>query len=423
MKNRRSTFFIGVFVSLLVVLSGCETKHPVEILGDGTTSQVVTPKPSTAQKTNLEEKNQGSMDFSVALLKNSIIDGKNNLISPFSLLSVLGMTANGADKETLLQMESLWGMDIESLNKFLEKELEGLSKYKGNKLHVANSIWIKESNEFKVNSDFLDKSKNHYNGSIHQVPFNNKTLEEMNRWVSEHTGETIENIINEIDENGIMYLINALLFEGEWETTYTQNQIETGKFTTENGEVHEAEFMYSQEEFYLEDKSVTGFRKPYKTQRYDFVALLPKEGLEIADYVNGLTGVQLEQVLNPMENIYVDVKLPEFKSGITIDMSHVLKFMGMENAFHMENADFTKMGSSAENIYINQVLHKIYIEVTPQGTKAGAGTVVEMTEGAASEVEVEVERKQVYLDRPFIYMIIDNHINMPIFIGTTMEIL
>jgi len=55
--------------------------------------------------------------------------------------------------------------------------------------------------------------------------------------------------------------------------------------------------------------------------------------------------------------------------------------------------------------------------LTESGTKAAAVTVVEMTEAAAYEPEVK-ERKEVYLDRPFVYAIVDNENNLPIFIGT-----
>ena len=68
------------------------------------------------------------------------------------------------------------------------------------------------------------------------------------------------------------------------------------------------------------------------------------------------------------------------------------------------------------NLYIGSVIHKTYIEVNESGTKAGASTVVEMNTTSAMEVG-----KSVILDRPFIYAIIDNSTNLPIFIGTVMD--
>ena len=44
-------------------------------------------------------------DFGVRLFQTSMEEGKNTLISPLSVLYALAMTANGADGETLEQME------------------------------------------------------------------------------------------------------------------------------------------------------------------------------------------------------------------------------------------------------------------------------------------------------------------------------
>ena len=46
------------------------------------------------------------------------------------------------------------------------------------------------------------------------------------------------------------------------------------------------------------------------------------------------------------------------------------------------------------------------------GTKAGAVTMIAMAGNG-----VMPEPKYVYLDRPFIYMIVDNSTNLPVFIG------
>ncbi len=53
-----------------------------------------------------------------------------------------------------------------------------------------------------------------------------------------------------------------------------------------------------------------------------------------------------------------------------------------------------------------------------KGTKAGAATAVEMS---ATGALVE-EPKTVYLDRPFVYMLIDCETNLPLFIGAVTDI-
>ena len=83
-------------------------------------------------------------------------------------------------------------------------------------------------------------------------------------------------IVNEIPDRAVIYLINALAFEGEWEDIYREDQVHDGAFTTEDGREQPAELMYGGETAYLKDSLATGFLKYYKGQSYAFAALLPE---------------------------------------------------------------------------------------------------------------------------------------------------
>ena len=84
------------------------------------------------------------------------------------------------------------------------------------------------------------------------------------------------------------------------------------------------------------------------------------------------------------------------------------------------SAEFAGLGTSAKgNIFIGRVLHKTFLSVGEQGTKAGAATVVEMKDECAA-VDTP-EAKRVILDRPFVYMLIDCASGVPFFIGALTE--
>ena len=63
--------------------------------------------------------------------------------------------------------------------------------------------------------------------------------------------------------------------------------------------------------------------------------------------------------------------------------------------------------------FFSEVLHKTVISVNEEGTRAAAVTAT-ITIGSVSTDEV----RRVYLDRPFLYMIINTKTNTPLFIGT-----
>ena len=361
-------------------------------------------------------------DFGVRLFKSSMEEGKNTLISPLSVLYALAMTTNGADGETLAQMEQVLGMDCENLNSFMLAYLDLLPEGKAYKMSLANSIWFKDDPNFVVEQSFLQTNADYYGANAYKAAFDEGTRNDINNWVKDHTDGMIPEIIDEIPKEAIMYLVNALAFEAEWEEDYKEHQVWEEDFTTEDGTRQDAEMMYSQEHTYLEDDLATGFLKYYKDRRYAFVAMLPNEGITVSEYVNTLSGEQLQNLLDNPLDVTVYATMPKFETKYGTEMSEVLQKMGIVDAFDARVADFSRLGTfnaDGMNICINRVFHKTFISVTELGTRAGAATAVELECGGAA---IEMDYKEVALDRPFVYMLIDCETNLPFFIGTMMNV-
>ena len=361
-------------------------------------------------------------DFGVRLFKTSMEEGENTLISPLSVLYALAMTANGADGETLAQMEQVLGMDVDNLNSYMLAYLDLLPETKDYKMSLANSIWFKDDPNFTVEQSFLQTNADYYGAGAYKAAFDEGTRNDINNWVKEHTDGMIPEIIDEIPDEAIMYLVNALAFDAKWADEYEEHQIREGRFTMEDGTRQDVDMMHSEEYTYLEDDLATGFIKYYKDRRYAFVAMLPNEGVTVSQYVDSLTGEHLRELLNNPQDVTVFASIPKFETDYDIEMSEVLQEMGMTDAFDWQVADFSRLGTynvDGMNICINRVLHKTFISVTEQGTRAGAATAVEMVAEGAAEI---IEYKEVVLDRPFVYMLIDCETNLPFFIGTMMNV-
>lgn len=357
-------------------------------------------------------------DFGVRLLQNTITDGTNTLISPLSVISALGMTQNGARETTKEQMEQVLGMPCEELNAYLSAFVQALPASDKYKLSAANSIWLKDDGNFTVKQDFLQTNADWYGAGIYQDAFDSSTVKRINQWVKENTDEMIPEILTRIPENAVMYLVNALAFEAEWETIYFDTQVNEDTFTAEDGTEQTVDFMHSEEYQYLEDGQASGFLKYYADQKYAFAALLPGKGTDIQDYAASLTGKKLHDLLSNPQDITVYASLPKFTSQYSAKLKPVLKTLGMTDAFSPEMADFSGLGSHTDgNIYINEVFHKTFIAVDERGTKAGAATMVEMM----AETSL-LETKTVTLNRPFVYMLVDCATNVPVFMGVVKSI-
>lgn len=348
--------------------------------------------------------------FSLRMLQQTADPEKNTLLSPLSVLSALGMTANGADGQTLAQIETALGIDTAALNTLLSHQSSALG--------IANSLWLRDDGSLTVQEDYLQTVTEAYQAEVFPSVFDSAALNRLNSWVSEKTDGMIPKMLDRIEENALMYLVNALTFEADWDDPYEAYQVNDDTFTTESGLEQPVRMMHSKEDWYLETANATGFLKYYKNNRYAFAALLPAEGTTVSQLLSTLnTEDLLPQLLSPQEAV-VHASLPKFSTDYDIELSETLKSLGITDAFDLHAADFSRLGTSdAGNLYLGRVQHKTCIQVTEQGTKAAAATMTEILAGSAYNPDIKV----VTLDRPFLYLIMDCQDGMPIFIGAQMD--
>ena len=372
------------------------------------------------QKVDLDEtekKNttQALTGFGLRLLQNAA-QSENPLISPLSVAAALSMTANGAAGETKTQMEQVLGTDSERLNGYFSSLSSSLQKDK--QLRLANSIWMKDTDTLHVEEAFLQENSNDFGAGIFSAPFDEATRNAINAWVSEHTDKMIPEILHEIPDDTVMYLVNALAFDAKWESIFETSDVWQGSFTARSGEQQSGDYLHGVSREYLSGEHAEGFLKYYEGGTYAFAALLPDEDASIEEFAAGLTGQQLHAILTSPEQTSVEFAMPKFKTEFSAELSESLMALGMTNAFDGVLADFSALGTSDEgNIHISRVFHKTFIQVDEAGTKAGAATAVEMTTESAA-----LYPHSVILNRPFVYMIVDMESKLPVFIGMLTEL-
>ena len=229
--------------------------------------------------------------FALSLLRSERAAAEGVLISPVSVLNALGMVANGAGGDTLKQLETAAGMSLNQLNDFLYTYRMSLpAACKSCTVSLANSAWVRE--DFRVEDDFLRSCVNYYSAEIYRSAFDGGLVTDLNRWVSKKTDGMIDRLLEQApDVLTMLYLVNAACFDARWDTPYTKADLRTGlPFTAANGTQQTADYLTGTESIYLSGNNVTGFVKPYDGGKYAFVALLPDEGVTLADYLENLTG-------------------------------------------------------------------------------------------------------------------------------------
>lgn len=414
MRKRMTAALLSLALALSPLLSGCG--GPPRLQARDLMAEVPAPKvPVDTQMT--EDSAAAVMDFCVRLFQEGGVEGENVLISPVSVLYALAMAANGAQGDTLEQMEAVLGLPLLELNEFCRAWLAALPEEDG-ALSIANSLWFRDSEMLTVEESFLEANALWYGADVYEAPFDDATVSDVNAWVDYHTGGMIPAILEEIPENAMVYLVNALAFDGRWETPYREDQVRAGTFTREDGTVREAELMYSTEDWYLSDGKAQGFLKYYEGCDYAFAALLPPEGVPLADYIASLDGQKLARVLDGAGREEVQAAIPKFEMAYSAELSRALQDMSMTDAFAPSAADFSAMGRSERGpLFITQVLHRTFLSVDEEGTRAAAATAV--VTGDSGE---PVEPKKVYLDRPFLCLLLDCGTGLPLFLGAVTDV-
>lgn len=427
-KKMRKVIYVSLMSAMLVLLSACGNTE--ESINKPVDREEVQSRNLTEglQEEKVEGKEpdekfaENSADFSMELLK-GVLEwdnrqlGANYLISPESVLSALAMTANGANGDTLSELETVICPDIgiDELNMYMRTYNDRLNASDNVSLHTANSIWIRDDGErITVNDEFLQTNRNYYDADVFLAQFDDNTVDDINSWVNDNTDGMIDKLLDEIPNVAVMYLLNAVSFEGEWDDPYKESQITEGEsFTNYAGEEETVTMLNGSENEFVSDDSAKGFIKYYKGGEYAFMAVLPNEGVDIYEYVSEMTGEKFLNLYKGRTNTNVSVKIPEFSYEYSVEMNRPLVAMGIESAFD-ESADFGRMAENESgSFYINRVFHKTFIQLDRYGTKAAAVTEISIKDSCA----VLEEPKQVYLDRPFLYSIIDTETGIPVFIG------
>lgn len=407
MKKRTTALMLAL---LLLLLPGCGVRAQ-ELTKD------IEPQ-ALDTTTDLTAGGEAVTAFALSLLRSERAATEGVLISPVSVLNALGMVSNGAGGDTLKQLETAAGMSLNQLNDFLYTYRMSLpAAYKSCAVSLANSAWVRE--DFRVEDDFLRSCVNYYGAEMYRSAFDGSLVTDLNRWVSQKTDGMIDRLLEQApDALTMLYLVNAACFDARWDTPYTKADLRTGlPFTAANGTQQTADYLTGTESIYLSGNNVTGFVKPYDGGKYAFVALLPDEGVTLADYLENLTGEHLYKLITDHRSADVQVSIPKFSAQSELELKEPLKDMGITDLFNVSTADLRSIGSapSGNNLYVFSVLHKTYLELDENGTKAAAATSLEVNAGAAPPSE---DVKTVTLDRPFLYMIVDTHACVPLFMGT-----
>lgn len=245
-------------------------------------------------------------------------------------------------------------------------------------MSIANKIYV--GDDSRIKPEFKDIAINKFDSEIENVDFGDSDAAagQINAWVEEKTNNKIRNLVDPaiLNDNTKMILINAIHFKGIWKNSFSKADTFTLPFWVNETSATKAEFMYQNSYFsygQFDEFSFTALKMDYSSSNVSMLVLLPKERTGLPLLEQKLHTIDLKSITQQMEEQEVDVRFPKFKIEFEITMNDILINLGINDIFN-ENANLTEILTNHEQLIMNKVIQKAFIDVNEEGTEAAAST-------------------------------------------------
>ena len=356
-------------------------------------------------------------------------EGENLFYSPYSISLALAMAYAGARGETEEQMahalrftlpDEILHPAFNGLDQGLAQRGEGArgEHEQGFRLNIANAIWGQESYAFL--DTFLDTLAVNYGAGLRVLDFARAPEESrviINDWISQQTEGRIENLIPQgtIGPLTRLVLTNAVYFKAPWAHPFREAMTEPGAFTLLDGSQVVVPMMRQAESLgYADGEGYQAVELPYGGREMSMVIILPERD-RFDEFESSLDGNRIQEIVSDLTDRQVALRMPTFEFDSRFELSQALGELGMPAAFSSA-ADFSGM-TGTKDLFISEVLHKVFVSVDEQGTEAAAATGTVIVEGS----EMPVESFAVEVDHPFILLIRDTETGTVLFVGRVLD--
>jgi serine protease inhibitor len=342
--------------------------------------------------------------------------GTNVFVSPLSASMALGMTMNGAAGTTFDQMRAalqFHDASQDEINKGYKGLIALLRGLDGNvDFRIANSVWHDQA--FPFTSSFLDAARTWFDAEVKGLDFDNPAaaLQAINGWVNRSTGGKIPSILDEIENDDVMFLINAIYFKGSWRDRFDPAETQDAQFRAADGRRQPMKLMHRQGKMaYLRTPQLEVVDLPYGRGAFAMTVVLPAEGTDVDSLAASLRADDWMQLTEQFREVEMVLELPRLKLEYERELNDDLKALGMRDAFDDRRADFTRMapGSLGHYLYVGFVKQKTFVDINEEGTEAAAATAV--------SIKLESAPPTMRVDRPYLFAIRERLSGTILFIG------
>ena len=358
-------------------------------------------------------------------LYNIMKEEEGNLImSPCSVSICVAMLSAGARGNTLQQIQSAFSFPPASDLHLGYKDIIPALRSSDDFITLETGNTIFASKDLSVLEDYQEVLSRSFHATIQTVEFgdNEEAAKIINSWVEKMTRDRIKNLVHEdmLSSRTSLVLVSTIYFKGDWKYKFDPELTGEKDFFVSPTITVKVLMMKKEKKFFwanLETLASTMVELPYNGDRMVMQVLLPDEKNGLAELEEKLMTHSAQELFDQLNfETKVELQLPKFKVEQSIDLEDPLMGLGVRDMFTYGEADFSGIDGNRDQ-FVNQVIHKAFIEVTEDGTEAAAATAALMKYGCSAHCPPPPPAKQFIVDHPFMFYLRDRTTGMLLFQG------
>jgi serpin B len=341
-------------------------------------------------------------------------DSSNVFLSPASVELALDMAYDGASGTTARGMAKALGLGAMNASSVRGQAAALLGALQARadptaELTIANSLWAR--NGTRLRSAFTGDAARDFAAHVTHLDFSSPSaLAAINGWVACATQGTIPTILQRIPPDVMLYLLNAVYFNGQWSAPFRTQDTHPRTFTTGTGRQVQVPSMDRIGTYpYYAGTNAQVVALPYGSGRFQMVVVVPNGNVSLRSFRSQLRPSVWHTLVSSLQPAQGEVALPRFSVSNTLQLNGALAALGMGQAFS-NSANFS--GMCVQRCRLSEVRHKTFLKVYEAGTTASAATSVGV-------VPVAVPKASFHLivNRPFFLAIRDSQTGAILFWG------
>ena len=266
----------------------------------------------------------------------------------------------------------------------------------GIELRIANGVFA--DRRLDVYPGFSATLRDRFGAHVERLGFGEAdALERINGWAAQVTGGAIPRLLSQLDPDEGLVLANALHFRGLWAHPFDPARTAPLPFHRQSGETVAVATMRADEHpaRYRQDEDFQAIGLAYGDGAFEFVAVLPRPGLEAAAALGKLASDPSWLGGAGFANARGYLALPRMTLEGETALLPVLHALGLKSA--MRDAD-AFAGIAMPPPRLSRVVQRTRLVLDERGTEAAAATAAVMTTRAAIPEESVFD---IRLERPF----------------------